>query len=225
MKISKIRRAAKNPLFMCLMIAAILSSSFISVNAKSLSVQATSYASSELFNAIYFLEGDLVNQIPTLKKIKDNVTLSISPEDVALRQEITAGVMNIDPSFMDRLQNDVSSNDHYRISATVKEGGELVLLAAALTVDRSEVPDFPPISNYDLSNPTQRAAAVNAIKNYYNDDDIQAIAVLVIAVYYYLALYVLVFVAITAPDSEVFKAVSQDKSITHEQLVSDLVSL
>lgn len=224
MKISTIRKFAKNPFMLCLMVFSILSSSMISVNAAPIA-PTTDFSQADLFNAIYFLDGELVDQIPTLSKIKSKTGIKKSRADRATQATVTSNVNKIDPSFQARLYKAVKSGDQYSISTIIREGGELVLLGAGMTVNPKDAPGFPDLSEYNMRNSNEREQAIQAMKDYNDGGGVQAIIVLVMAVYYYLALYVLVVVAIHDPGNEVFKAVSGDQTITHERLVNELAGL
>ncbi|MBK8567070.1 MAG: hypothetical protein IPN76_28015 [Saprospiraceae bacterium] len=225
MKISTIQKYAKSRLSIGLMILAILGSSFSGISRSAASTAV--FTKSDLFKAVFFLDGDLVNQVPTLKKSKSYSIGKKTQEDASMQEAITQSVNAMDPSYQDRLYRAVTSNDHLSISNTLKEGGELVLIAGALKVDRSTTPGFPDLSRFDLTKAADRAQAATLIKDFGDGGDVQEIAFLVIAIYYYLALWKLVVIPFAPDDTlnELYRTVSADASISHDKLVSDLVAI
>lgn len=232
MKISNVRLYAKNPMMICLMIVAIFSSSFSTLNALPTATYGNDFSKEELFKAVYFLDGELVNEIPALRKIKGHLSFEKTAEDIANQATIIKEVNRMDAGFMTRLYNNVKGGDHYSVSESLKDGGILFMLATSKTI-KNKPSDFPRLSKYDLTRSSQREMAYEELTAYYQNggggvimQDRQACIAVAIAVWYQIALWVLLWALVEVDTtSSVAKMVTSDKDISHEKLVNQLVTL
>lgn len=219
------------------LLIAIFSASFTQLKANSFDEE-SSFSKEELFNAIYFMDGNLVAEIPVLNTLKGYFTMERTSEDRRLQGEITQEVNNIDPSFMTRLHNTILSKDHYAISSILLEGSDLVTMGMVVSMD--EKPEgFPNIAQYDLKVKSQFSTAVGKVNEYYynlnrayagNTDEPGERAYIYVARYFtgpiLLIANVMYYSEKSVADSgELAKIIKKDKSISHEKLVNNLSSL
>ncbi|MBK8567071.1 MAG: hypothetical protein IPN76_28020 [Saprospiraceae bacterium] len=233
MNLSSINRIARSPIFMGFMVATIFLATFFEVAAKS-TPATLGYTHTELFKAIYFLEGDLVNRVPALQKFKSYVPKDEMRQNVEMQNGIISEFNKIDPSFMQRLHDAVADNDHYRISSTIKEGGELQILAVSKHLRKMGNTSIPSIDRFDLSTQSGRQGASAMLMSYYGGLDnfpeeygMQACALLAVAIAVAVVLFVYFWVetsSVANPDSY-YSTLLKDTSISHDRLVSQLVAL
>lgn len=142
-----------------IMLAAILCFSSFNVNANN-----KPFSKQDLFEAIYFLEGDIVANVPFLVKVKGKISTTTSTNRQAIIQEVN----KMYPGFINQLYEDVLSDDHHSISMTLKIGAQLTLLAEAkLKADKSE--GFPNMDQFDLTDSAERSIALNELLTYYEN--------------------------------------------------------
>lgn len=241
MKLSKMHNYAKNPIFLGMMILAILGVTISPSYARASA--AKSYNGEDLFKAIYFLDGDLVEQIPALKNLKSKMDTALDNVDMSeIYQDVLSDIKKENPTFLQELESAVRSDNHYLISNKIKEGGELIFITSAKNGALSKQPSFPDLSKYDLSNETERKKAYEDLNDYVSKDldidtgkpDHQAclayglLAVVVVGLIALVMIIVGVFKYITGLETITNNNISEvlsAETLFHEKIVGDLVSL
>lgn len=219
---------AKNPMMICLLMVAFFCSSFNNLKANP-SSDIVNFSKEELFDAIYFLEGDLVSQVPVLRKLNGHLAIQKTSRDFKYQEDITNKINQMVPDFMDRLYNVVVANDHYAISKTVKEGGDLFMLAAAKVIP--EKPEgFPNIDRYDLTKESERRLAINAISANWDTHTQEfhgkyTCGIIAIFIYVAVAAWEYFWIPKAQADVNVLEVIGSDESISHERLVNQLATL
>ncbi len=123
----------------------------------------------EIFNAIYFMEGDLVGAIPSLQAYKsqlDEMTVG-HPEIVAVKQQFTAELDSIinaqDPNYFANFKNNLSSSDLYVVGTTLQSGATMVETAGKASL---KYRNLFKLTDAIMANPT----AVSQIENIISQD-------------------------------------------------------
>ncbi|HMR44312.1 MAG TPA: hypothetical protein PKC40_10790 [Saprospiraceae bacterium] len=241
MTISKVYQLVSRPYVIAFLVVSILSlhfsNSLFAVNAKT---NLARYSGIELFKAIYFMEGNLVTQIPTLNTLKQSTMNEMTGDDYAeytqIQNEVIDQVRSYDPTFFAQLENAVNSNDHYQISETIKKGAEWILISLGTKPELRSNPNFPDLSGYDFSIDEQRHQAVNAIKAFLIDEsghgEVSALAWVVVVVALALAVAAAavvisfnLWVTEIVANDDILTDILANKSLTTDRLVADLVNL
>lgn len=99
------------------------------VGAKDSLTYKTDFSGEELFRGIFFLQGDVVNYIPELKKVKDSVPDAKEPEGEVLKfmDSIILAMNEIDPAYFKKLENAIYSKNPNQIKSELEYGAELLV--------------------------------------------------------------------------------------------------
>ncbi|AJS59933.1 hypothetical protein [Paenibacillus sp. IHBB 10380] len=98
------------------------------VSAQDLPTNKTDFSGEELFRGIVFLQGDVVNYIPELKKLKDSVpNAEPQGEELELMDSIILAINELDAAYFNNLKNAIDSNNPNQIKSELDYGGELLV--------------------------------------------------------------------------------------------------
>ena len=130
MLIQKIHRYLANPLAiipLCLLIL------LVTTSAKAHpAMESTQYNGEELFRGIFFAQGPVADRVATLKAfdinrfIKDKAKLQ---EATDLQNQVMAYIKRNNSDYLQELQGNVASKDHYQIKASLVKGKDLFIKA------------------------------------------------------------------------------------------------
>lgn len=98
------------------------------VSAQDSPTNKTDFSGEELFRGIVFLQGDVVNYIPVLKKLKDSVpNAEAQGEELELMDSIILAINELDAAYFNNLKNAIDSNNPNQIKSELDYGGELLV--------------------------------------------------------------------------------------------------
>ncbi|MDR0266570.1 hypothetical protein [Paenibacillus sp.] len=99
------------------------------VGAKGSLTNKTDFSGEELFRGIFFLQGDVVNYIPELKKVKDSLPEAKEPEGEALKfmDSVILAMNELDAAYFKNLENAMYSKNPNQIKSELEYGAELLV--------------------------------------------------------------------------------------------------
>jgi len=245
MKISKVYKVASNPGTLFMLICAILSLGFTTPSfavtgnsGPSNTLDLRGHSGEDLFKAIFLLQGDLVDEVPSLRGLRD----AMRDYDFSSGESVFNAMAKTHPGYFSELEEAVNSNNHYAIESALQAGSELLILSQYSQFILSEASQgtegMPDLSRYDLSNDAERGEAMNALSTFMSD--VYDIDVDMIAFFFVGPLAVAVAVAfvlliasvavwvdehrVAPPNNDVVN-ILQETTITKDKIIQDLVNL
>lgn len=112
------------------------------VSAQASLTNKTDFSGEELFRGIVFLQGDVVNYIPELKKLKDSVPdAEPQGEELELMNSIILVMNELDAAYFNNLKNAIDSNNPNQIKSELEYGGELLVKTNLLPLNELDYKD------------------------------------------------------------------------------------
>jgi hypothetical protein len=101
------------------------------------SLNGSSYSGEQLFRSLYFMEGKIPTQIPSLKGYADQVQNIVLSDPNAAKQkeefakDVIEGIKKINPEFFSDFKAKVTSGNFYEVREELALGGKMLDLALA----------------------------------------------------------------------------------------------